>query len=253
MFHDTQPAPLPDVGGREAWQEFRVGHPGERLALLRQLRDGSVPVQLSCPDGHNLASSLWSLDDQRQRLNLSVDAQAPQLAAMIESDEVVGVSYLDSVKLQFDLHDLVLVRGVGSATLQAAFPAEIYRFQRRGAYRVRTLERTSPTAHLRHPALPDMQLPLRVIDVSIGGCALFVANDVPPLQPGTRLNSVRVELDAETRFETGLQLQHVTAIQPGQRGVRIGCEWIKLSASAERILQRYIDQTQKRRRMLSLD
>ena len=68
MFHDTQPAPLPDVGGREAWQEFRVSHPGERLALLRQLRDGSVPVQLSCPDGHNLSSSLWSLDDQRQRL-----------------------------------------------------------------------------------------------------------------------------------------------------------------------------------------
>jgi c-di-GMP-binding flagellar brake protein YcgR len=97
-----------------------------------------------------------------------------------------------------------------------------------------------------------MLLPLRVIDVSIGGCALFVPNDVPPLQPGTALTSVRIELDPDTRFETGLQLQHVTAIQPGQRGVRIGCEWMRLPASAERTLQRYIDQTQKRRRLLSL-
>ena len=253
MFQDTQPAPLPADGAHAAWTEFRVGHPGERLGLLRQLRDGNVPVQLSSPEGQAIGSSLWSVDDSRQRLNFNIPSEPPQLAAMIESDEVVAVAYLDSVKLQFDLHELVLVRGPSGATLQAALPAEIYRFQRRNAYRVRTLERSSPTAHLRHPALPDMLLPLRVIDVSIGGCALFVGHDVPPLEPGTRLASVRIELDADTRFETGLQLQHVTHIQPGQRGVRIGCEWADLPRPAERTLQRYIDQTQKRRRLLSLD
>jgi c-di-GMP-binding flagellar brake protein YcgR len=253
MFQDTQPAPLPDVGASTAWSQFRVGHAGERLGLLRQLRDGNVQVQLSSPDGHALGTTLWSLDDDRQRLNFSIDPDLPQLPAMIEADEVVAVAYLDSVKLQFDLHELVVVRGHGAAALQSAYPAEIYRFQRRGAYRVRTLERSSPTAHLRHPALPEMLLPLRVVDVSIGGCALFVPHDVPPLEPGTRLSSVRIELDADTRFETGLQLQHVTDIQPGQRGVRIGCEWLRLPASAERTLQRYIDQTQKRRRLLALE
>ena len=54
-------------------------------------------------------------------------------------------------------------------------------------------------------------------------------------------------------IDTGLMLHHVTSIQPGQRGVRIGCEWASLSSSAERVLQRYIDQTQKRRRQLALD
>ena len=98
-----------------------------------------------------------------------------------------------------------------------------------------------------------MLLSLRVIDVSIGGCALFVTHDVPPLEPGTRITKVRIELDTDTRFDVGLQLQHVTAIQPGNRGVRIGCEWVRLSPSAERVLQRYIDQTQKRRRMLAMD
>jgi c-di-GMP-binding flagellar brake protein YcgR len=252
MFQDTQPAPLPAEGGREAWQAFRVDHPGELLALLRQLRDGSIPVQLSSPDAHALSVTLWSLDDKRRRLNFSVDADRPQLPAMIEADELVGVAYLDSVKLQFDLDEPLIVRGNGAAALQTAFPRAMYRFQRRSAYRVRTLERTSPTAHLRHPSLPDMVLPLRVIDVSIGGCALFVPHDVPELRPGTVVAGVRLELDPDTRFETGLQLQHVTAIQPGQHGVRIGCEWVRLPSSAERVLQRYIDQTQKRRRLLSL-
>lgn len=253
MFQDTQPAPLPAEGGRDAWRDFRVTHPGEQVALLRQLRDGDVPVHLSNPDGQTLSTSLWALDDQRRRMGFAIDADHPRTESLLSGDELVAVAYLDSVKLQFDLRDPVVVRGRDGAALQAPFPDEMYRFQRRSAYRVRTLERSSPTAHLRHPALPDMLLPLRVIDVSIGGCALRVGHDVPPLQPGTRLASVRVELDADTRFDAGLMLQHVTEIQPGSRGVRIGCAWDRLSPLAERTLQRYIDQTQKRRRMLSLD
>jgi flagellar brake protein len=253
MFQDTQPATLPADGGHEAWRDFRVMHPGEQLTLLRQLRDGDVPVHLSNPLGQALSTTLWALDDQRRRIGFAIDADHPRTSALLAADELVAVAYLDSVKLQFDLHDPVLVRGRDGAALQAPFPDTIYRFQRRGAYRVRTLERSSPTAHLRHPALPDMLLPLRVIDVSIGGCALLVGHDVPPLQPGTRVAGVRIELDAETRFDCGLQLQHVTDIDPGAPGVRLGCAWDRLPAAAERTLQRYIDQTQKRRRLLSLD
>ena len=252
MFEDTQPAPLPAEGGREAWQEFRVTHPGELLAYLRQLRDGSVPVQLSSPDAHALSVCLWAIDETTRRLSFSVDADRPQLPAMIESDELVAVAYLDSVKLQFDLEQPLIVHGPRAAALQTTLPRQMYRFQRRGAYRVRTLERSAPTAHLRHPALPDMVLPLRVLDVSDGGCALFMPDDVPPLEPGSLLAGVRIELDAETRFDTGLTLQHITTIQPGQRGARLGCQWSQLAASGQRVLQRYIDQTQKRRRLLSL-
>jgi c-di-GMP-binding flagellar brake protein YcgR len=252
MFEDTRPAPLPAGDGREAWQDFRIGHPGELLAMLRQLRDSSVPIQLSSPDARGVTASLWSVEDASQRLNFSISAGDKSLPAMVETDELTAVAYLDSVKLQFELADPVLVHGSQGTTLQAAWPSEMYRFQRRDAYRVRTLERSSPTAQLRHPAIPDMALALRVLDVSIGGCALFVPHEVPALEPGTRVHGVRIELDADARFDAALTLQHVTAIHPEQRGVRIGCEWHALSSGAERVLQRYIDQTQKRRRLLSL-
>ena len=35
--------------------------------------------------------------------------------------------------------------------------------------------------------MPEMALTLRVLDLSLGGCALWCPADVPPLQPGTRL------------------------------------------------------------------
>lgn len=253
MFLDTQPASLDASGGDDPWRQFRVEHPGERLALLRQLRDSSVPVNLSAPGGGHLTTTLWAVDDQRQRLNFHVEPDRPGLQSLVHGDEIVAVAYLEAVKLQFDLHDLMLVRGASSCALQAAFPADVYRFQRRSGYRVRTLERGSPTALLRHPSMPEMQLPLRVLDVSIGGCALFVGHDVPPLQPGTCIASVRIDLDADTRFDVGLQLQHVSSVDGASGGLRLGCGWIDLVGHAERSLQRYIDQTQKRRRLLSLD
>ena len=252
MFLDTQPASLDASGGPDPWGSFRVENPTERLTLLRQLRDGSVPINLNGPDGGHLTTALWAIDDARERLNFNVDANGHALQALVQGNELVAVAYLEAVKLQFDLHGLMVVRGLNSCALQAAFPTEIYRFQRRSGYRVRTLERGCPTAHLRHPSMPDMLLPLRVLDVSIGGCALHVGNDVPSLQPGTRVAGVRIELDADTRFDVSLQLQHVSALSGADGGMRIGCGWIDLSGQAERALQRYIDQTQKRRRLLSL-
>ncbi|CAD5373627.1 Flagellar brake protein YcgR [Rubrivivax sp. A210] len=254
MFQDTRPAPLDADGGPNPWAEFRVDHPQERLRLLRELRDGGVPVILNGPGGASFSTTLWAIDDAQGRLSFNADALAPALASMVDANEAVAVAYLESVKLQFDLQGLVLLRTAHASVLQCRMPQEIYRFQRRGAYRVRTAGRGEPVARLRHPAIPEMQLTLRVLDLSIGGCALWLPADVPPLQPGTRLGEVRVDLDADTRFSAAAVLQH--AASPGEnhpeRGMRMGCQWSPLAGQAERVLQRWIDQAQKRRRLLSL-
>ena len=252
MFQDTQPAPLGRGGATDAWSEFRVTHPKELQALLRELHEGSVPVNLSAPGGASLTTTLWTVDAERRRLSFSADDGHPQLQPMVDADEVVAVAYLDSVKLQFDLHTLLLVRSGRACALQAGWPGEVYRFQRREAYRVRPSERHAPSATLRHPSMPEMKLSLRVLDVSIGGCALLLPGDVPPLQPSTRIGDVHIELDGDTRFEVMLVLQHVTVMQHCENSVRLGCEWGPIGGAAQRSLQRWIDQTQKRRRLTAL-
>ena len=49
------------------------------------------------------------------------------------------------------------------------------------------------------------------------------------------------------------KVDHVSSMQGQTQGVRLGCEFLNLNADATRSLQRYIDQTQKRRRMMALD
>jgi flagellar brake protein len=249
LFEHTRPAALGPGGGADAWAGFRVDDPAEQTGLLAQLRDGSVPVQLRAPQGSALTSRLWSIDAARRQLNFSADAASLQMQALAGHEEAVAVAYLDQVKLQFDLAAPLLVRGARSCALRAAWPETIYRFQRRTSYRVRTFDRHGARAHLRHPSLPDMRLSLRIIDVSAGGVALSLPDDVPALQPGSSLNGVRIELDTDTRFTATLRLQHISSLH-GTGGVRLGCEMHDLDGAARRALQRYIDFTQQRRRLL---
>jgi c-di-GMP-binding flagellar brake protein YcgR len=254
MPQDTRPAELDDSGSPDPWGPFRVAHLPERLSLLRELCTGPVPIMLNLPDGSAAPTALWAVEPERQRLTFSADTGPDALARLVECNEAVAVAYLDNIKLQFDVDALMVVHGNTGRALHSRLPDAIYRFQRRNAYRVRSGIRNDAVVRLRHPGMPDMQLELRLLDVSIGGCALWLPADVPMLPAGTLLGEVLVDLDGDTRFTAAATLQHITAVGSGERltaGARIGCEWRSLSGSAERVLQRWIDRTQQRQRLLA--
>ena len=101
--------------------------------------------------------------------------------------------------------------------------------------------------------MPETEVALRVIDVSIGGCALFLPDDTPSMTPGALVHDVRLELDDDTKFEATMRLQHVTAIHAEARGVRLGFEFKRIGGDAIRSLQRFIDLTQKRGKLMALN
>ena len=222
---ETRPAPLDGMNQDDGLDEFRVSSPREIQGLLKQLLDGSVLLNLNASDGSVFTSAIWTLDSSRGTVGFNADPNDPAMQALLECEEVVVVGYLDSVKLQFDVHDLVLVHGNKASVLSCPAPREMYRFQRRNAFRVRPLMRTSPVARIRHPDMPEMEFSLRVIDVSIGGCGLFLPEDVPTMNAGVLLQDVRIELDTDTKLEVSMCLQHVTSINAEARGVRLGFEF----------------------------
>lgn len=251
---ETLPMPLDALSAAHGGlDDFRISAPREIAAMLKQFQDGNVILNLNGSNGAVIGTTLWSVDVTRGKLSFSADANSPATQQMMDCEEAVVVGYLDSIKVQFDVHGLVLVRGPAGAAISTTFPRELFRFQRRNAFRVRPLLRSAPLARVRHPEIGDMQLGLRVLDVSVGGCALFLPDDVPAMQAGTLMNEVQIDLDIDTRLTVNLRLQHVTAINPEARGSRLGCEFVNVTSNTLRLLQRFIDQTQKQRRLMSLD
>ena len=244
---------LASAGDGGNLDDYRITSAVEISTLLKRLVDSGVALNLSTPSGAALSSTLWAMDTQRAALTFSADANAPQLQALVESNAAMVVGYLDSIKVNFDVRGMMLVHNGKATAISCGMPAEIFRFQRRDCFRVRPLLRSEPLARFRHPEHPDRQLSLRVLDVSIGGCALLLPHDVPTLEPGVLLGSVELDLDADTHIVVPLHLHHLSSMAVEGHGLKLGCEFHKASNESLRVLQRYIDQTQKKRRMMALD
>jgi len=247
----TSPAPL--EGMNAALDEFRIASPRDVGLLLKQLLDGAVVLSLHGSDGSVFRSVIWTMDSARATIGFNADPNDPAMQSILHSHDVTVVGYLDSVKVQFELRNPVLVHGNRASVLSCPFPREMYRFQRRNAFRVRPLMRSAPVARFRHPDQQDGEVALRIIDLSIGGCALFLPSDQQPLTVGVTLAGARMELDEDTRVDVSLRLQHVTSINNDGRGVRLGFEFVRPSGDTVRTLQRFIDLTQKRGKLMALN
>jgi len=253
MSLSTRPALLGDGEGDDPLAEFRVTDPPVILALLRELRDKSVGMSLVGQNGAGVHSMLWTVDPDQHALSFSADERNPQVQRLLSAPEAMAVGYLESVKIQFELHGLVLVKGVDASALQASLPTRIYRFQRREGFRIKPPERATPKVDFPHPEQPARRMSLRIMDVSIGGCALLLPTNAPSMADGTRLALVKADLDADTRFQCGLIIHHAKPIEDAEGqlvGHKLGCEWAGIDGAAQRALQRYIDLIQRRRRIL---
>jgi flagellar brake protein len=244
----TQPMPLSLPRPKPGRSDNRVRTSREIRALLRQFSDQDVPITLATPDGVSYATCLWAHDPDRAVLVLSADATDARVQRLVEAEEAVAVGYLDSVKVQFDLHGLMLVHGRDTSALHAHFPREIYRFQRRSGLRVRPKGQTCTELRLRLPGSTDAELTMRVLDLSHGGLAVLWPEDLTPPAIGVTVRAARLALDSETHVQVALRVVHVGTIAHGKR---LGCEIQGLSGVAVRTLERYIDESQKRFRLLA--
>ncbi len=218
--------------------DFRVVAPSEILSLLRTLQSQSTRINLSAPNGANLSCSLTDIDLERGSLSFDVPPAGEQLQALLSANEISAVAYLEQIRLQFELEDPVLINSV----LRCNSPGVIYRFQRRQTFRVQNSLRT-PQVRFSHPSQPDLQLSLRILDLSLGGVALFLPAEVEAFAPGCELASVQVILARDIRFRTSLRLQNSRPID-ALGNTQLGFTFTQLDAEATLFLQRYIDQTQ---------
>lgn len=234
-------------------EELRVTSAAEIAAYLQQLQRENAGVRLSGPQGQGLASRIVALDPQADLIGLALGTDPDGISqALVADGEITAVAYLGTIKLQFELEAPVLVSGEQGTVLRSSLPTRLYRFQRRQSYRVQPAGSTYPRV-----VLPGAEHPgraLRVLDISIGGLALALPAGLAALPIGTVAPGLVLELDRISGLAVSLLPHHVSPINADLQGLQqLGCSFVDLDANASRSLQVYVDQTQKRRRLLKLD
>jgi c-di-GMP-binding flagellar brake protein YcgR len=233
--------------------ELRVTAAAEITAYLQQLQREGAGIRLSGPQGLGLASHIVALDPAADVLGLALGTDPEGISqALVADGEISAVAYLGTIKLQFDIDAPVLVSGEQGTVLRSPLPLRMYRFQRRQSFRVQPASSTYPRVVLPGGAQPGRAL--RVLDISIGGLALALPADLPALPTGQVADGLVLELDRISALRVSLLPHHVSPISGELHGLQqLGCSFVELDANASRTLQVYVDQTQKRRRLLKLD
>ena len=125
--------------------DFRIASPRRIDEVLNELCIRGETVALHVV-GAVYTTTLARVDKDLGRLEFRVQVADSNLLALLTSDETVAVALLDNIKLQFSLRDPSPVRGGGSDFVGFQLPCDIFRFQRRDAYRVRPQWFDSPKA-----------------------------------------------------------------------------------------------------------
>lgn len=249
-FLDTVPAAISRLDGRGPWARFRITHPQQRVAMLRELVRGDVPLTLGPAGGECCRGVLWAFDDEARRLRLRL-APGAQAALLFVPGPIWAAGYLHEAKLQFELTGLQGAPA-GPDVLLAELPEQMVHLPRRRALRVRRPEGQGPTVLIAHPRADGGTLSLAVADISMTGVGLWKPQLSPLLPPGSAMQGVRVTLDPGLEITADLQVAQLSPAHRSGGGLRVGCEWRAMSADAAETLQRWIARGSRRRGLVSL-
>lgn len=183
--------------------QFRIEGAFAVRAVLRELMTRRTLVTIYPEDRvvDALVTRIVHVDADGVEFDASGQARSAQ--ALREARFATGVAFPENVKTQFRLEPLALDEGSappapGAAaaksawtTLRAPVPAEVYRLQRRDAFRVRPpaeddahcVQRVNVGRELRHP----------LVDLSAGGVSIRMSTQEPAPSRGRIWRNSRIE------------------------------------------------------------
>lgn len=211
---------------------------------LRSLRDASVQLRLHPrAGGRAITARLRALATTPPALTLEPEDE-PRPADLAAG--AVAVGWLDAVKFQFDLDPLQVLHHEGRAWLRSPTPAVLHRLQRREAYRVRPLD-DAPAACSVPASERGERIALPVLDVSVGGVLLQAPFRSASWRAGEVLRDCLLDLPDAPLLRCDLLLRSLRDEHRGD-AVRLGCEFVDLDGPQARVVQIYVNATDKRRR-----
>ena len=226
----------------------------EILAVLRTLIQKGSMITVHFDQGHSyLLTSLLALSADKSEMILDVGSNEEMNQRALLVKKLIFTTLIDKVKIQFSLEKLTLTRHEGRLAFIGTIPDRLLRLQRREFFRLSTpiANPIKINAILRRSDGSALPLELPLLDISGGGVGLMVPLSLAPLfERGGLLGECRMMLPDEglVLVTICVRNQFDVTTRNGSRYIRVGCEFVGLSAQRLNLVQRYITRVERERK-----
>lgn len=230
----------------EDQDRYRVDCAAEVAAILRAMAHRRALITAWYGGGGAFAlTAVLEADASRDELILD-QVHEEHAAALLASRGIQCTGTHDGVEVRFVVDAVQPVLFQGVAALRSALPVKLLRLQRREYFRVVTPAETPLTCTIPAAAGP-IEAP--VLDMSCGGLALWVAQDVLVLERGTVLHGCRLRLPRFGTVETDMQVVRVEKpiLRAGAVGQGCGCAFVDMGEGERKRVQRYVMELERSR------
>lgn len=236
------------------YSQYLLHSKSEILAVLRTLIQKGSMITVHFDQGHSyLLTSMIALSADNREMIFDVGSNEEMNQRALQAKKLIFTTLIDKVKIQFSLNKLSQTQSDGRLAFIGSIPERLLRLQRREFFRLSTpiANPIKINAQLRRTDGSALPIELPLLDISGGGVGLMVALDLAALfQRGNLLNDCRMMLPDEGLLLVTLSVrnQFDVTTRGGLRYVRVGCEFVNLSAQRLTVVQRYITRVERERK-----
>lgn len=240
-------------------EKYSVTNPKEICQILTELAKHKALLNLSFNQGQDQClTSVIGVNAEKNLAYLDMGLDVGFNQRLLAATHLI-FSKDDGIKIRWTNQKVILAKLKDGEALKIALPKQLVRMQRREFFRSAT--------HLTNPIIcsipgtnplstQDEEVRVTVVDASLGGIGSLLPEHIPPsIQVGRIYQHCKITVPNLAELTVTLSLRYTCEIimTGGAKKHRLGFEFVDLSHSHQRLIQRYVTNLEREALLLASD
>lgn len=202
-------------------------------------------------DGGNQSflTVLIDVSEDEKHLYFDISGSDETNRAFLRAEHCTFTSVIGGIRIQFTATQAREAKLRGEKVLAVALPKSLLRLQRRDVFRIQLPSSKPYICRIRRGSAQEKTLPLH--DISIGGVGILSTEKLE-FDSLEILENSWIDLRDSGALALTLEVRYITALENrmGKPLWHMGCQFVKLSALNETLIQRFMARLEAERRAL---
>lgn len=222
----------------------------EIVSQLRGLIKQGETISVTFDGGRqSFLSVLIDISRDENHLYFDIGGSDETNSAFLRAEHCIFTSVVGGIRIQFPALQAREATLRGELVLAVALPKSLLRLQRREVFRIQLPSSNPYICRIRRGSAQEKALPLH--DISIGGVGILSTEKLE-FEQLEILDNCWIDLRDSGALALTLEVRYVTPLESrtGKPLWHMGCQFIKLSALNETLIQRFMGRIETERRAL---